>query len=277
MLQPKHSWWAGFLVPLPNSLVQSFRLRDVLPTGLDDFWFPALPVRKPFPAQTCTFPNGWLNPPLSIRFFIITQSFTLPSIIETRQAAPRPTSTSTNMTELCMLSCSKRDSLQSGRDLHNLCSLGHQCDPSCNSSQSPPPPPAGIRRHELTGTDKLLWPVTSAQTSYHLTSPDRPLMSASRPDCLTRCGGSSQRVFTLWNTKREGDAFAVQCQCEGDWRRSTQGLSPLTLRQGLTHQCLPYKTLPTITIDVFIWTHGTEVAVVSHSAGILVLIEIWSN
>lgn len=107
----------------------------------------------------------------------------------------------------------------------------------------PPPPPAETRRHELTGTDKLLWPVTSAQTSYHLTSPNRPLMSASCPDCLTRCGGSSQRVFTLWNTKREGDAFAVQRQCKGDWHRSTQDLSALTLRQGLTHQCPPLQNV----------------------------------
>lgn len=105
----------------------------------------ALPVRNLFPAQTCTFPNGWLNPPLSIHFFFfITQSFMLPSIIETRQAAPRPTSTSTNMTELCMLSCSNRDSLQSGCDLHNLCSPGHQCDPSCNSSQNPLHPLPGL-------------------------------------------------------------------------------------------------------------------------------------
>lgn len=131
---------------VPNALAQSLRFWDVLPTGLDYFWFLALPVRNPFPAQTYTFPNGWLNPPLLIRFFI-TQSFTLPSIIETRQAAPHPNSTSTNMAELCMLSCGKRDSLQSGCDLHNLCSPRHQCDPSCNSSQSPLHPlprPAGM-------------------------------------------------------------------------------------------------------------------------------------
>ncbi len=209
--------------------------------------------------------------------FVFYHSILHASIYYWNQASsPHPTSTSTNMTELCMLSCSKRDSLQSGRDLHNLCSLGHQCDPSCNSSQSPPPPPAGICRHELTGTDKLLWPVTSAQTSHQPGNlmASNASQSLRLPDAVP--WQLPVRVHTVKHKER-GGCLCCAAPVWGDWRRSTQGLSPLTLRQGLTHQCPPYKMLPTVTINVFIWTHGTEVAAVSHSAGILALIEIWSN
>lgn len=37
-------------------------------------------------------------------------------------------------------------------------------------AKAPLPPPAETRWHKLTGTDKLLWPVTLVQTSDHLTS-----------------------------------------------------------------------------------------------------------
>ncbi len=143
--------------------------------------------------------------------------------------------------------------------------------------QFQPKPPSTPCRDLPAWANRDRQTLVARNLSPNLPSPDRPLMPASHFDCPTLCRGSSQCVFTLWNTKREGDAFAVQRQCEGDWRRSTQGLSPLTLRQGLTHQCPPYKMLPTVTINVFIWTHGTEVAAMSHSAGMLALIEIWSN
>lgn len=124
-------------VPNAKSFGTELQIRRCLVHWFRLFLIPCSTCQKAFSSPDLHF-SKWMTEPTALdSFFFITQSFTLPSIIETRQAAPHPNSTSTNMAELCMLSCGKRDSLQSGCDLHNLCSPRHQCDPSCNSSQSP--------------------------------------------------------------------------------------------------------------------------------------------
>lgn len=105
-------------------------------------------------------------------------------------------------------------------------------------AKAPLPPPAETRWHKLTGTDKLLWPVTLVQTSDRLSSPDGASnvgQSPRSPDALRWQPPACSHCAT----QRERGRFATQRRRERNCRESTQGLSAPTLRHRLMTRSLP--------------------------------------